>query len=177
MDAHGNIRWEMAKRRDWDGTGAQPEFNFRRLAQADAEAIARWHYPEPFSFYDWAKDPDDLAELLDPAARGVAYFAVDDEAGELSGYFSFKPREPGTIVIGLGLRPELTGHGLGRGLVRAGLDYARSHFAPERFVLAVATFNRRAINVYERVGFARVRVYMHETNGGKWEFVEMERQA
>ena len=52
-----------------------------------------------------------------------------------------------------------------------------SHFAPERFVLAVATFNRRAINVYERVGFTRVRVYAHETNGGKWEFVEMERQA
>ena len=109
----------MAKRRDSDGTGARPEFHFRPLAQADAEAIARWHYPEPFSFYDWAEDPDDLAELLDPAARGVAYFAVDDEAGELSGYFSFKPRE----------------------------------------------------NVYERVGFARFRVYTHETNGGKWEFV------
>jgi [ribosomal protein S18]-alanine N-acetyltransferase len=40
-------------------------FRFTPMSQADAEAIARWHYPEPFSFYDWAADPNDLAELLD----------------------------------------------------------------------------------------------------------------
>ena len=58
-----------------------------------------------------------------------------------------------------------------------GLDFARAHFAPERFVLAVATFNERAITVYERAGFARDRVYMHWTNGAEWEFLEMSRQA
>lgn len=142
------------------------------MAQEDAEAVAGWRYPEPFSFYDWTADQDDLAELLDADLRGEAYFAVEDDEGQLVGYFSFKP-EGRTLVVGLGLRPDLTGRGLGGGFFAAGLDYGRERFAPERFSLAVATFNERAIKVYERAGFERARVYMHETNGGEWEFVEM----
>jgi ribosomal-protein-alanine N-acetyltransferase len=152
-------------------------FHFRLLTQADAEAIAGWHYPEPFSFYDWTADPDDLAELLDPTARAEAYAAVEDDAGELVGYFSCKPGARGTIVVGLGLRPDRTGLGLGTAFLRAGLDHARASHRPERFSLAVATFNRRAIKVYERAGFTAVRTYMHHTNGGDWEFVEMGRPA
>ena len=151
-------------------------YRFRPMAQADAEAVAGWRYPEPFSFYDWTADEDDLAELLDADLRGEAFFAVEDDEGQLVGYFSFKP-EGRTLVVGLGLRPDLTGRGLGGGFFAAGLDYGRERFAPERFSLAVATFNERAIKVYERAGFERARVYMHETNGGEWEFVEMRRSG
>jgi len=147
------------------------------MSQEDAETIALWHYPEPFSFYDWAADQDDLAELLDSAARGEAYAAVEDEVGALVGYFSCKPRAGGILEIGLGLHPEKTGRGLGGAFLGAGLEYARRRFAPEQFSLSVATFNRRAITVYERAGFEPVRVYMHSTNGGEWEFVEMRRPA
>ncbi len=152
-------------------------FRFRPLTQADAEAIAVWHYPEPYSFYDWIADQDDFAELLDPEKRGDAYAAVDDSDGELIGYFSFKPKAPETIEIGLGLHPDRTGRGLGLRFVEAGLDQARSELSPREFSLAVATFNRRAITVYERVGFVAVRTYMHHTNGDDWEFVEMRRPA
>ena len=38
----------------------------------------------------------------------------------------------------------------------------------------MATFNRRAITVYERAGFVAVRTHIHRTNGGEWEFLEME---
>jgi ribosomal-protein-alanine N-acetyltransferase len=146
------------------------------MVQADAEVVAGWHYPEPFSFYDWTADEDDLAELLDPALRGEAYFAVEDDTGALVGHFSFKP-EGRTLVVGLGLRPDLTGRGRGRSFLSAGLDFGRERFDPEEFSLAVATFNERAIKVYERAGFAPMRVYMHETNGGSWEFLEMRREA
>jgi ribosomal-protein-alanine N-acetyltransferase len=160
-----------------DSQGARAAFNFRPLTQAHAEAIALWRYPEPFSFYDWAEDPDDLAELLDPALRGDAYFAVEDATGELIGYFSFKRKESRTLDIGLGLRPDRTGQGLGGAFLQAGLDYARARFEPANFALSVATFNRRAIVVYERAGFTAIRVFMHSTNGGEWEFVEMRRPA
>jgi ribosomal-protein-alanine N-acetyltransferase len=147
------------------------------LRQEDAEAIAEWHYPEPYSFYDWTADPDDLHELLDAALRGDAYWAVRDEANELVGYFDFKPKDEQTVEIGLGLRPDLTGRGLGGSFLAAGLEFARTRFAPARFVLSVATFNDRAIKVYERAGFTRERIYMHSTNGAEWEFLEMSRPA
>jgi ribosomal-protein-alanine N-acetyltransferase len=153
------------------------EFRFSQLSQADAEVIAEWRYPEPFSFYNWTADPDDLRELLDPSLRGEAYWAVKDEAGDLVGHFSFKPKDERAIEIGLGLRPDLTGRGLGASFLAAGLNFARDRFAPEWFVLSVATFNERAIKVYERAGFARVRVYMHFTAGREWEFLEMSRPA
>ena len=150
-------------------------FHFELLTQADAEAIAEWRYPEPYSFYDWTADPGDLRELLEPARRGEAYWAVRDDADELVGHFSFKPGS--AVEIGLGLRPDLTGRGLGASFLAAGLEFARARFAPERFTLAVATFNERAITVYERAGFVRGRVYMHWTNGAEWEFIEMTRSA
>jgi ribosomal-protein-alanine N-acetyltransferase len=89
-------------------------FRFRSMSPADAEAIAGWHYPEPFSFYDWAADSNDLAELLDPTARGNDYFAVEDEDGSLIGFFHFKTPHGPRLEIGLGLRPERTGQGLGK---------------------------------------------------------------
>jgi [ribosomal protein S18]-alanine N-acetyltransferase len=151
-------------------------FRFTQMTQEEAEAVAAWHYPEPYAFYDWTADADDLRELLDPELRGEAYWAVRDEADALVGYFSLKPKD-GALEVGLGLRPDLTGQGLGAAFLAAGLDFARGRFSPERFTLAVATFNERAIKVYERAGFARDRVYMHSTNGAEWEFLEMSRPA
>jgi [ribosomal protein S18]-alanine N-acetyltransferase len=153
------------------------DLHFEQLSQEEAEAISEWRYPEPYSFYNWTADVDDLRELLDPSLRGEAYWAVKDEAGELVGHFSFKPKDEQTVEIGLGLRPDLTGRGLGGSFLAAGLAFARTRFAPARFVLSVATFNDRAIKVYERAGFTRERIYMHSTNGAEWEFLEMSRPA
>jgi [ribosomal protein S18]-alanine N-acetyltransferase len=149
-------------------------FRSRPMTQADAEEIASWRYPDPYSFYDAAADAGDLAELLDTALRGDEYVSVDDGSGELVGFFQFKGRPPDAIEIGLGLRPDLTGRGLGSRFVEAGLQEVRARFGQVRITLAVATFNRRAISVYEQVGFAPVRTYMHSTNGGEWEFLEMD---
>jgi [ribosomal protein S18]-alanine N-acetyltransferase len=75
------------------------------------------------------------------------------------------------------MRPDLTGQGLGIGYLLAGLQFARETFSPERFTLSVATFNERAIVVYERAGFRRNTVYRHNTNGGEYLFLSMARKA
>lgn len=146
------------------------------MTQDEAEAIADWHYDPPYDFYDAGADHRDLAELLDPALRGNRYFSARDAAGALIGFFGFGQR--GDVVgVGVGLRPDLTGRGLGQSFLDAGLEYAREQFGPRRFRLSVASFNERAIKVYERAGFIVTRTFVHETNGDSFPFVEMERPA
>jgi [ribosomal protein S18]-alanine N-acetyltransferase len=161
---------------DASGGNEPVEFCFGPMSQADAEAIAAWRYPGEYSFYD-RTDPDDLAELLDPLARADQYFAIDTKVGSLIGFFQYKRPHGSSLDIGLGLHPSWTGQGLGESFLQAGLDYARRRFAPEQFTLSVVSFNRRAITVYERAGFDKVRVFNHRTNGRDWEFIEMRRPA
>ena len=148
-------------------------FDLEPLSQSDAEAIASWHYEGEYAFYDAEADAEDLAELLDPALRGDTMFAVRDDAGELVGFFAFQITDD-VVDFGLGLHPDLTGKGLGEHFVRAGLDFAQSRFSPKTIQLRVAAFNKRAIKVYERVGFREVEHYMNRTNGGEFEFILME---
>jgi ribosomal-protein-alanine N-acetyltransferase len=163
--------------RDLDNSAEVPvKFEFRKMSDEEAQEISRWRYDPPYNFYDSVSDPDDLAELLDPRRRGDDYFSTFDDKGALVGLFQFK-RDGKGVDVGLGLRPELTGKGLGRGFLLAGLNFARRSFSPDIFRLSVATFNERAIKVYEGVGFVHRRTYRHETNGGVYEFLEMERRA
>jgi [ribosomal protein S18]-alanine N-acetyltransferase len=146
------------------------------LTQQEADEIAGWRYDPPYDFYDWSADVDDLDELLDAAKRGDRYFSARDGTGALVGFFVLGCEE-GIAGIGIGLRPDLTGRGLGLSFLENGLAFAKKRYAPDRFRLNVAEFNRRAIKVYERAGFTRTRSFVHETNGGVFSFVEMERAA
>lgn len=147
----------------------------RQMDDADARTVAGWRYGPPYDFYDSDADSDDLAELLDPKRREGVYFSVR-EGEDLVGFFQFE-KEGVSVAVGLGLRPDLTGRGLGPGFVLEGLGFAGERFAPARFTLSVATFNKRAISVYERVGFWRERIFTHETNGGEYEFLSMVREV
>ncbi len=156
-----------------------------------AEAIHAWRYEGAYAVYNMGSDDGDktegMAELLD---RRSPYYVVRDEQGELVGFFnvgtsalvwgSNKPSiyvEDQTIAIGLGMRPIATGKGMGLAFVQACLDFARQEFAPEHFRLYVFPWNARAIRVYERAGFQRVRIFLQHTIHGEREFLEMSRDA
>jgi len=116
-------------------------------ASAEAfELMAAWRYPPPYDFYDGDVDP-----VLNPER----FYEARDEAGELIGFYYFEPNPP-DLDYGLGLRPDLTGHGLGLEFFQAGLDFARDRYRPQRVYLHVAEFNERARRVYERAGFSVV---------------------
>ena len=143
------------------------------MTQADAEAVAAWRYPGEYAFYDFTADPDDLALLLDPARRGDTFHAADGEDGRLAGFFQVEPGAQ-SVELGLGLRPDLCGHGLGEGFTRLGMGLVRDLHGAARITLAVAAFNARAITVYERCGFLETGRHVRHTSGDDWEFVEME---
>jgi ribosomal-protein-alanine N-acetyltransferase len=153
------------------------EFAIRPMTAVDAHAIATWRYPGEYSFYDADADPDDLAELLDPAEWGQRYFAADELTGHtLAGSLVVKLTGP-VAEIGLGLRPDLTGRGVGESFLRACLRFASAALGARSYTLAVAAFNRRAIIVYERAGFQEVDRFEHFTNGGWHAFIRMTRST
>ncbi|MDQ0185597.1 ribosomal protein S18 acetylase RimI-like enzyme [Cytobacillus kochii] len=46
-------------------------------------------------------------------------------------------------------------------------------YEPKQMTLSVAAFNKRAIKLFKRMGFRTSRIYMHETNGSTYEFINM----
>jgi ribosomal-protein-alanine N-acetyltransferase len=153
-----------------------PDYLFRPMSDEEAREISGWSYEPPYDFYDATSDEDDLAELLDPGRRKDAYFSAFDDEGALVGFFQFEVKGR-TVDVGLGLKPDLTGAGMGLDYLLAGLEFARERFSPTCFTLVVATFNERAIQVYERAGFSRGNTYMHHTNGGEFRFLAMSQEA
>ena len=141
-------------------------FAFEPSTAATFEELAVWRYPAPYDFYD-----GDVEPVLNPER----FWDARDEAGVLVGFLYFEDKGSGALEIGLGLRPDLTGQGLGLEFFRAGLDFARAQFWPERIVLNVAGFNKRAIAVYERAGFRRTGAHVRSfERWGDVPFVEME---
>jgi len=145
------------------------------MTQAEAEDVAAWRYPDEYAIYDADSVPDDLAELLDPARRGEAYFAARGHDGSLEGFVQLEAAGDG-VEIGVGLRPDLTGRGLGLPFTNVAIELAR-HRGAERITLAVAAFNLRAIRVYERAGFVETGRHIRHFAGRDWEFVDMQLEA
>jgi RimJ/RimL family protein N-acetyltransferase len=145
--------------------------------EAHAREVARWHYEPPYDFYDLASDPADEAAMHD-SSHAEHYRAVLEDGGERLDAFWYFDWHGDIVVVGIGLRPDLTGRGLGESFLRAQLAYAASRWNPTRFRLFVAAWNERAIRLYERLLFSEVG---RETRSfelvGLHEFVQMERTA
>jgi len=112
-----------------------------------------------------------------PPKNPERFYSVCIEDGAVAGFFYFEERGD-AIFYGLGLRPDLTGRGLGATFVNAGLEFAEARFGRRLIVLDVAEFNERAIRVYERVGFRRTGSHLRFFERcGDVPFVDMERLA
>ena len=153
-------------------------WSIRDFTLPDAEAVAAWRYPPPYDVYDMPADPEDLESMMEPANWPDVWFAVDDlRTGGLVGFLELRAGA-GEVELGLGLRPDLTGRGLGPGFVEATMEFARERWHLSRFALDVFPWNERAIRAYERAGFARGDVYIRRfPGGGEREFLRMTRPA
>jgi [ribosomal protein S18]-alanine N-acetyltransferase len=156
------------------------------FSEADFAEIVTWHYPAPYHIYNVADNIKARGEML-----GGSYFAVHDERSSLTGLLCFGEaaqvsagREMGlygkgkTLDVGLGLRPDLTGRGLGIELLALGIEFAceRSSCLDARgkgyasLRLTVAAFNQRATKLYARAGFKHRATFVAPTANGPTEF-------
>jgi [ribosomal protein S18]-alanine N-acetyltransferase len=125
-----------------------------------------WRYDPPYDFYDG----DGL-----PVKNPEFFYAVRDDEGALIGFYFFGPCGD-ALFYGFGLRPDLTGRGLGEQFVLAGLEFARPIYGQRRVVLDVAAFNERAIRLYRRLGFTETGRHTETFERyGAVEFIDIEK--
>ncbi|PFD48735.1 GNAT family N-acetyltransferase [Bacillus cereus] len=144
-----------------------------KLSQENAEEIANnWKYPDQYSFYNMTEDPEDYEEITTPELRADNYFQVLNN-NELFGFFALYSTES-VIEMGIGIKPELTGKGLGEEFIRTIIEFIKDNYSISTIRLSVVDFNIRAQKVYSRQGFSKTREYSHNTNNSVYKFIEME---
>ncbi|HDR6244533.1 TPA: GNAT family N-acetyltransferase [Bacillus cereus] len=153
------------------------------LTKEEAMEINTWTYEEPYSLYSFSGEKEVIEELLD----GTYYGCCDDQ-GDLIGYFCFgaNAQVPGgrdanlyggedVIDIGLGMKPALTGKGIGKEFFQAGIAFATKEFNAKMFRLSVAIFNTRAITLYKNIGFKQGIIFL--SRGREFMLMEYERPS
>jgi [ribosomal protein S18]-alanine N-acetyltransferase len=141
-------------------------FHLAPITEADVRQILTWRYGEPYAIYNLVSSDEaaDLRYFLDPLNQ---FHSVYDSTGDLIGFCSFgvDAQVPGgdysleALDIGLGMRPDLTGQGLGSGFLGAILEFARRAFGPTCFRATVASFNGRSRRIFEKQGFQLVQSF------------------
>jgi ribosomal-protein-alanine N-acetyltransferase len=137
-------------------------FSFRPLTHADVDAMVAWRYDPPYEEYDPGRYPADVEEMR-AAVGDPTWFAADDaDTDDFVGFVDARPAATAAEVeveVGLGLRPDRTGRGIGPAFVEAIVDLVRARWHPERITLDVLPWNERAMAAYAKVGFVRGETY------------------
>ncbi|MWC30735.1 GNAT family N-acetyltransferase [Paenibacillus sp. MMS18-CY102] len=143
-------------------------WHFQILSREHAQELCRWRYESPFDLYGWS-DWDRMAaeglEFGDDAIRIAQYAAALDEQGTMIGFAQFFPLL-GVTRLGLGLRPDLCGFGLGPAFARSAAEEARKRAPHDEIDLEVLAWNTRAIRAYAKAGFAVTDTYERQTPAG-----------
>jgi RimJ/RimL family protein N-acetyltransferase len=155
-------------------------FTIKPMNKHDAEEICSWRYPVPYSMYDLTKDA--IPALLNDENR---YFSVYDGSGKLLGFCCFGEearvpggnyfdQDPGPLDVGLGMRPDKVGHGLGRLFIEAILAFAQNEFGMSKFRVSIASFNLRSQRAFIAQGFKEYIRFRRTSDG--MEFTQLQRE-
>ena len=143
------------------------------MTEKYAEQISTWSYGDgSFSIYNQDSPPVDEQHLA---------FIGDDE--NLLGYFCFgsEAKIPAKendaycedyLDIGLHIRPDLTGKGLGNIFLSASLNYLRKNLGASLFRATIASFNSRAIALCLGAGFCIEKEITHTLTGNKFTIIK-----
>lgn len=147
--------------------------DFRKPTEKDGKDIGTWKYEGVYSFYD-----NDKTEAKKKWASNIHNeenaFVIYDEENQLIGNCSFNFDED-EIMFGVQMRPNQTGKGMGTGIVKSILDFGREKYKFDEIKLLVAKFNKRAIRIYEKLGFETIDEFVWHVNGEKRDFIAMKK--
>lgn len=148
--------------------GNLPSFHTVVMQEAHAAEICTWSYPPPYNIYGflpWEQMKGLGVEFGDPGIRLQQYLSVLDEQDQLWGFAQLFPMA-GVTRLGLGMRPDWCGRGMGKRFVQAIVDEAKRRRPSDEIDLEVLTWNERAIRTYRKAGFYIADTYERLTPTG-----------
>lgn len=131
-----------------------------------ARKILSWQYEEPYNFYNNEVNEEGINEFL-----SGSYQAITDDKGKLFGFLctgeaaqvpagnKYGVYHNSFIDIGLGMHPDYTGKGYGYEFMLFIIKYVKGNYIGIPMRLTVATFNKRAIHLYEKMGFVKLEKF------------------
>ncbi|WP_214821542.1 MULTISPECIES: GNAT family N-acetyltransferase [unclassified Exiguobacterium] len=137
--------------------------NHQPMTSEWASLIQKWTYAAPYDFYNQSPSEEGIDELMTYQAMVeehelIGFYCIGAPAQVPNSDYSYSSD---MTDIGFGMRPDLTGKGRGRSFVTYVIERALERGKPLR--LTVASFNERAIHLYETVGFRIITSF--ERNG------------
>jgi ribosomal protein S18 acetylase RimI-like enzyme len=130
------------------------------MSEQIALKILGWKYEQPYDFYNNELTNESIKELLDGF-----YYVLFNHKQALLGFFCIGEsaqvpvgNQLGVytdefVDLGLGMHPELVGKGKGFEFCSFILSHIEKEHIGTPIRLTVAKFNKRAIHLYEKLGF------------------------
>ncbi|WP_235864050.1 GNAT family N-acetyltransferase [Sutcliffiella halmapala] len=143
--------------------------SIQKMTKKCAEEILQWRYEPPYDFYNNECTEEALHEMLDNP------YLVVVSNGEVIGFFCLgqaaqvpagdrvNAYKEAWCDIGLGMKPDITGSGRGTEFFSFVLKYVEEEYESTPVRLTVATFNKRAIHLYSKMGFEKGVEFQHNS--------------
>ena len=139
------------------------------FTEGDAKALCAWRYFPPDHEYDmpdWDTICREQWALADPTRRAAEFHALREDSGALAGFFRLVPAAD-AVTLGMGLRPDLCGKGLGAQLVAEACACCARLYPSLSLRLEVRAWNQRAIRCYQAAGFREYATLSRTTPAGQ----------
>ena len=151
------------------------QLTLRRRTEEDINEFLTWTYDGIYSFYDNNSQIEKVEGLKASVHLERAYSVVDENGNLIGNCEFYDVEEDGKdiLVLGVQMKPSLTGKGQGLAFVKAIINQGRERLKFSHLELAVADFNERAIRTYEKEGFLVRDEFMNEIRGQEYRFVIM----
>jgi len=154
------------------------QISYQPANEKSAREFLSWRYEPPYDIYNCPPDQVDESVLYNANPENNV-FAMFDQQGELVGYCSYgrDAQVPGedysekALDIGMMIKPELTGQGLGAAFAGEVIRNGIENYGPGKLRVSIAVFNHRAIRVWEKNGFRETQTFKRLADG--MEFVIM----
>jgi len=152
--------------------------SYRPAEKKHAREFVNWQYEPPYDVYNCPPEEIGDAVQYNIDLKNNVY-TMFNESDILIGYCSYgkDAQVPGgdyneeALDIGLMIKPDLTGQGMGAAFAKEVIRYGIAKYAPKKLRVTIAAFNKRAMRVWEKNGFQQTQNFKRSKD--EMEFVVM----